>query len=56
MITFRQHLSGLFIAGLYYSLMDDDLGASICFDTAVSILNTNALTVGWSNERQTYQG
>lgn len=38
MITFQQHLAGLFVAGVYYSLMDDALGASVCFKTAVSML------------------
>lgn len=44
MITFRQHLSGLFIAGIYYSLSDDILGAKVCFETAVSLLQANILT------------
>jgi hypothetical protein len=35
MITVKEHLAGLFVAGLYYWLvMDDELGAWTCWDTA----------------------
>lgn len=46
MISFREHISGLFIAGVYYWLTGDELGANTCWGTANTLLdNTINLTI-----------
>lgn len=37
-MSFREHLSGLFVAGVYYWLQDDELGANTCWHTALILL------------------
>jgi hypothetical protein len=46
MISFREHISGLFVAGVYFWLVGDELGADTCWETANTLLdNTITLTI-----------
>jgi hypothetical protein len=45
-MSVQDHITGLFVAGLFYWFIDDELAAATCWKSAVQILNSNITCVG----------